>query len=167
LSSAIVAMGFMSQSADLFMPFVASILPAIFVLGVLTVIRLVETALENNQYLAGIARVRSFYRTISPEAEKYFAPETGRWPETLAEPSLQLGAFLAFLGTSASMIAFINSVVGGAAVAVLLGLFLGGDALISALIAGAIATVVQMAVFLRFERWRFKGTGKVWPRAEE
>ena len=160
-------MGFMSQSPELFTPFVASILPAIFVLGVLTVIRLVETALENNQYLAGIARVRSFYRTISPEAEKYFAPETGRWPETLAEPSLQLGPLLAFLGTTASMIAFINSVVGGATVAVFLGLLLDGDVTIPALIAGVTATIALMAVFLGFERWRFKGTGEVWPAGDE
>jgi hypothetical protein len=167
LSSALVAMGFMSQTPDLFMPFVAAILPAIFVLGVLTVVRLVDTSLENNQYLAGIARVRSFYRTISPEAEKYFARATGRWPETMEEPSLGLGELLAFLGTTASMIAFINSVVGGTAVAVLVGAWLGGDPVIPAAIAGAVTTVVLMAVFVQYERWRFKGTGKVWPNEGE
>ena len=163
LSSAIVAMGFMSQTPDLFFPFVAAILPANFVLGVLTVIRLVDTSLENNAYMAGIARVRSFYRTLSPEAEKYFAPATGRWPETLAEPSLGLGELVAFLGTTASMIAFINSVVGGATVSVLLGVLVGGDVVVPALIAGAVTTVVLMAGFLKFERWRFEGTGDVWP----
>jgi hypothetical protein len=167
LSSSIVAMGFTSQTPDIFLPFVAAILPAIFLLGVFTVVRLVDTALENNQYLAGIARVRSFYRTLGPEAEKYFAKPTGRWPETLAEPSLGLGTLVAFLGTTASMIAFVNSVVGGAAVAILVGTLLGGDPVAASLIAGLVAAVVLMGVFLWFQRWRFEGTGEVWPVEDE
>ena len=167
LSSAIVAMGFTSQAPDIFMPFLTAILPAIFLLGVFTVVRLVDSALENNQYLAGIARIRSYYRTLSPEAEKYFAKGTGRWPETLAEPSLGLGTLLAFLGTTASMIAFVNSVVGGAGVAILVANLLGGGSTVASLIAGFVTAVVLMAAFLWFERWRFEGTGEVWPAEDQ
>src|SRR5687768_8525965 len=52
LSSSLVAMGFMSQATEAFMPFVAAVIPAIFVLGVFTVVRLVDTTVENMQYLA-------------------------------------------------------------------------------------------------------------------
>src|SRR6476620_6512052 len=43
LSSSLVAMGFLSGSTDVFMPFAAIVLPAVFLLGLFTVARLVET----------------------------------------------------------------------------------------------------------------------------
>ncbi len=55
--------------------------PAMFVLGLFTIVRLVESALESMQYLTGIARIRGYYRTLGPEAARHFAPEYGRWPE--------------------------------------------------------------------------------------
>jgi hypothetical protein len=115
LSSCLVAMGFASSAREMFVPFVAVTLPAIFVLGVFTVLRLVDSALENMQFLQGIARIRSHYRTLSPEAAGYFSAEHGRWPEGREEPSLGLGRFVAFLTTSATMIATINSIVAGVA----------------------------------------------------
>jgi hypothetical protein len=48
---------FVAQQAA-FVPFVATVLPAVFVLGVFTVVRLVDALVEYNQFLAGIARVR-------------------------------------------------------------------------------------------------------------
>src|SRR5256885_14575697 len=59
LSSSLVAMGFASQTREVFLPFAAAILPALFVLGIFTIIRLVDTGIENQQCLAGIARIRS------------------------------------------------------------------------------------------------------------
>jgi hypothetical protein len=47
LSSSLVAWGFASQSREVFVPFTAIVLPAIFVLGVFSILRLVDTALEN------------------------------------------------------------------------------------------------------------------------
>src|SRR5918994_1402715 len=88
LSSFLVAMGFISQSPELLLPFVAAIVPGLFLLGIFTVVRLVDTALENNQYLAGIARIRAYYRTLTPEAATFFSAESGRWPEATTSPSL-------------------------------------------------------------------------------
>jgi hypothetical protein len=48
LSSFLVAMGFVSRSPGAFDPLVASVLPALFLLGLFTVIRLVDI---NGQYL--------------------------------------------------------------------------------------------------------------------
>ena len=155
LSSSVVAMGFTSQSPDVFTPFVAAVVPAVFLLGVFTVVRLVDTVLENSQYLAGIARIRGYYRTLTPEAATYFAAETGRWPESAAAPALGLGPTLAFLGTTASMIAFINSVVAGAGVALLVLALLGDDEVNIGLICGVIAVALLMLIFLIYERWRF------------
>jgi hypothetical protein len=155
LSSSLIATGFMSQREDVFIPFVAVVLPAVVVLGVFTIERLVETALENMQYMASIAHIRSYYRTLSPEAETYFDTRYGRWPEPSDEPALRLGGLFALLGTSASMIAFINNVVTGALVAVLVNEAFGGDHLVPAVGCGVVVAVTLMVLFLLYQRWRF------------
>lgn len=57
LSSALVAMGFTAQSPEVFGPFVATVIPAVFVLGWFTVVRLVDTTVENLRFLRAIARI--------------------------------------------------------------------------------------------------------------
>lgn len=44
LSSSLVATGFVAGRTDILLPFAAIVLPAVFVLGVFTVVRLVEAA---------------------------------------------------------------------------------------------------------------------------
>lgn len=155
LSSSLIAIGFASQSPGVFMPFVAVVLPAVFLLGVFTVIRLVDTAAENMQYLAGIARVRSYYRTLGREALTYFAAESGRWPEATSPPSQSLGPFIATLGTTATMIAFIDSIVAGAVVTLGIHALLGRDHVGIALSCGIVSVVVLMMAFVAYQRWRF------------
>jgi hypothetical protein len=155
LSSALVAMGFASRSREVFVPFVATVLPSVFVLGVFTVVRLIDTALENQQYLAGIARIRAHYRTLGPEAAELFSADTGRWPEARAVPSLGLGALVAFLGTSASTVAFIDSVVAGAGVTLLTADLLGRARMALAVSLGVVCAMAVMLGFHAFQRWRF------------
>lgn len=154
LSSALVAMGFTARS-EAFVPFVATVLPALFLLGLFTVVRLVDTVLENMQYLAGIARIRAHYRALSPEAAGLFAARDGRWPESPEAPSLRFGELLAFFGTTASMVAFINNVVAGAGVALAVDHGLGGDGTGIALVVGATVTVLLTVLFVLYQRWRF------------
>jgi len=97
LSSSLVAMGFVAGSTDLLVPFATISLPAVFLLGIFTIVRLVESALESMQYLTGIARIRGYYRTLGSEAARHFAPEYGRWPE-MEPPALRFGSALAFFG---------------------------------------------------------------------
>jgi hypothetical protein len=78
LSSALVAIGFVAGSTDLLVPFAAIVLPVVFLLGVFTVARLVETALDSMCCMQGIARIRGYYRSLGPEAARYFAPAHGR-----------------------------------------------------------------------------------------
>jgi hypothetical protein len=155
LSSALVAMGFASQSPGVFLPFAAGVLPAVFVLGIFTTVRLVDTALENMQYLANISKIRGHYRTLTPEAAFYFSPDSGRWPEAKSTPSLRLGALMAFFGTTASMIAFINCVVAGAGFTLLINGILGGSHVAIAVSSGAAFAAILMLIFLTYQRWRF------------
>ena len=153
LGSTLVAMGFAAQSQAVFVPFVATVLPAVFVLGLFTVVRLVDALVEYNRFLAGIARVREQYRALSPEAAAFFAAEHGRWPEEGGTPALGLGAFIAFITTTASMVAFVNSVVAGAGVALLAGLVARDrTGLVVAL--GVVTAAVLMAAFFAYQRWR-------------
>jgi hypothetical protein len=154
LSSVLVAMGFVSQTPDAFVPFVATVLPGLFVLGVFTVLRLVDNATENLQFLAGIARIRGYYRTLTPEAATYFAAEGGRWPEptTLAH---RRGP-LPLLFTSASMIAFINSIVAGAGVALLTNELSDGGHTALAVLSGTPVALALMTTFYAFQRWRYR-----------
>lgn len=83
LSSSRVALGFASRSPELFGPFVAIVLPALFILGVFTTVRLVDSNLEGMLYLNCIARIRQYYRTLGQEGAEHFSPESGRWPLVL------------------------------------------------------------------------------------
>jgi len=91
LSSSLVAMGFLAQSPRILLGFALAVLPALFLLGVFTVIRLVETSLESMHYLMGIAAIRAHYRTLGPEAERLFSAQSGRWPE-IRSPAQRLGS---------------------------------------------------------------------------
>jgi hypothetical protein len=155
LSSSLVAMGFASRSQEVFLSFAGAVIPALFLLGLFTVYRLVDTGIENQQYLTGIARIRGYYRTLTPEAAVYFSAESGRWPEGHASPPTLFGPFVAFLTTAASMIAFINSMVGGAGVALLASRLLVRNRIVIALWLGVAATLVLMAAFLVFQKWRY------------
>jgi hypothetical protein len=154
LSSALVATGFVAGSTEVLVPFAAIVLPAVFVLGLFTVARLIESTLESMQCLTGIARIRAYYRTLGPEAARQFSSERGRWPEVVP-PELRLSRTLAFFGTTASMIAVINNVVAGVGVALLArSLGRSADSWVSAA-AGIAATLLLTWLFYAFQRWRF------------
>lgn len=116
LSSSLVAMGF-SARTDAFVPLLATVVPVVVVLGVFTVVRLVDTGVQNGQVLAGIARIRAHYRTLSPEGAEFFPEVGGDVPAAgLAVMGLRRRRLLA-LFTAASMVSAINSVVAGVGVA--------------------------------------------------
>ena len=152
LSSSLVAMGFASRAPDVFLPFAETVLSGVFILGVFTIVRLVDTGLENQHFLAGIARIRSYYRTLTPEAAVYFSAQTGRWPEASVGLPLRFGPLVAILTTAASMVSFINSIVAGAGVALLAGHIRVGDHTLFALLLGIVTAAVLMAGFLVYQR---------------
>ena len=156
LSSALIAMGFVAESSNVFLPFVATVLPAVFVLGVLTVLRMVDAALEMSKFLTGIARIRGYYRTLTPEAAAYFAPRFGRWPEANvhSNPVFKLGLVAAFLTTNATMIAFVNSPAAGAGVALLTSSLLGNFHMSFRSASVAWQHVAVFALFCAYQRWR-------------
>jgi len=166
LSSSLVAMGFLSNSPDALMPFTATVLPALFLLGLFTVARLVETGLESMHYLVGIARIRGFYRTLGPDAEHYFASEHGRWPE-VKSPALRLGPVLAFLGTTASMIAVVNNAVAGAGIALMVHSASPSAPRWMVVALGVASALSLTGAFYAYQRWRFAEFDAVSPISDD
>jgi hypothetical protein len=164
LSSSLVALGFASRSPELFKPFVAIVLPSLFILGVFTAVRLVDSNLEGNLYLRAIARIRAYYRTLGPGAAEQFAAEYGRWPENQAWPALRLGPFVGLITTTASMVAFLNSIVAAVGVAMLVSGALGRHRTAVASAIGAAVALGLMALFLVYQKWRYDSTGAGTPR---
>ena len=145
LSGALVAMGFATQSQTIFLPFVATVLPAIFVMGVFTVLRLVDVSVEGARAEIRIATIRRFYRSLGGDAEALFSPDLGRWPEDRANPALRLGPFVAYWTTAAAMIAAIDALVAAAGIVLLLHLGTGFNLAIAILIGAAVALGLLVA----------------------
>jgi hypothetical protein len=154
LSSSLIATGFIAGSTEVLVPFIAIVLPAVFLLGIFTVVRLVETGLESLHSLDGIARIRAYYRTLGPEAAIHFSRERGRWPE-VESPALRLGPWLAFFGTTASMIAVINNVLAGVGTALLIRFLSPAGPPWLAAAAGIAGALVLTWLFYAYQRWRF------------
>jgi len=154
LSSGLVALSFSLQaSKDAFAPFAAAVLPTLFLLGWFTVVRLVDTSIENVQALRGIARIRGYYAALTPEAPTYF-PSTG---SADTDAQYMLGTSYrptTLLFTMASMVGTVNAVVGGAMAALLLEGVLALPRTTSLVVAVAVAVALLGAV-LRYERRRF------------
>jgi len=158
VSSSLVALGFASRSPELFGPFVAIVLPALFILGLFTAVRLVDSNLEGILYLSSIARIRRYYRTLGPEAAEHFAPESGRWPENQSWPALHTGPFMGLITTTASMVAFLNSIVAGVGVAMLAGGMLREKRTVVVSLIGAGVALVLMALFFVYQKRRYDST---------
>jgi hypothetical protein len=151
LSSSLLALGFAANTQG-FGTFIACLIPAIFVLGIFTVLRMVDIAMESMQAYIAIARIRAFYRTLGPEAERHFSAEYGRWPEGRYVPGLRIGRFAGYVTSAAMMIATVNAMVAGAGITFLAEWL--GAAFLMALAWGAVAGLAFLLIFFLYQRWR-------------
>jgi hypothetical protein len=140
VSSALIAFGFIAQVAGPLNPFVAAILPAIFVLGEFTFVALLRNTMENIVYLRQIERIHHYYQALTPEAERFFGPEAQDWlVAARATIGLERSPFETLL-TGASVVAAVNSILAGVGLA-LLAHVVGGlptAALVTVGVAGAL-----------------------------
>jgi hypothetical protein len=74
-----------------------------------------------------------------------------------------MGAFVGFITTTASMVAFLNSILAVAGVAMLVGRLLRNKQTVVAVLVGAGVTLVLMALFFVYQKWRYDSTtGDTW-----
>jgi hypothetical protein len=159
VSSALIALGFIAQTSELGMAFDAFalvMLPTLYVLGVLMFVRLVETSVENLLYGQAINRIRAYYRSVAGRQARYLLL-TGH--DDLRGVLASMGVFRPsrwglFLSVAA-MIAVLNSVVGGTAVALLVGVVFGSSLDLAATV-GAVVAVGSASAHFRWQR-RYHG----------
>jgi hypothetical protein len=153
VSSALVALGFIgqiSQLGDVFNVFALTALPTLYVLGLFTFTRLVQSTVEDIFYGRAINRIRNYYLELAGDEARYFMLSAhDDAPGVLSNMALRPSPWQSFF-TMASMVAVINSVVGGSAVAIAVGAVSDAPLGIATAIGGAFA-VLSFAALRRYE----------------
>jgi hypothetical protein len=151
VSSTLVALGFLGQlspGGDTFNTFALTVLPTLYLLGVFTFVRLVECGAEDFRYGLAINRIRGYYKQLAGERANLFLLSghddgLGVWAN-LAVPVEGRTQYLTF----GSVVAVINSVVGGSAVAIALSAFFDASLGVAAGVGGVVA-IASIATLLR------------------
>ncbi len=152
VSGTLVALGFLSQlspGGDTFNAFALTVLPTLYLLGTFTFVRLVECGAEDFRYGLAINRIRGYYKELAGERADLFllsGHDDGRG--VFANASVPANERTQYL-TFASVVAVINSVVGGSAIAIALGAFPATSLGIAAGVGGVVA-IVSVVVLLRY-----------------
>jgi hypothetical protein len=143
-----VAFGFFAAATRRLAPVVATVLPALIILGVFTFVRLVETSVENVVFMRRIEAIRRYYATLDPAAAAFFASaeDAGAVP-ALANTGMRACIAEMFF-TGASMVAAVTSILAGAAAALLLDI--AGLPVPAAVIAGVGAAVLAYGLHMRW-----------------
>jgi hypothetical protein len=125
VSSAVVALAFIGQVDRLghaFHLFALALLPALVLLGILTYLRLVQTAVEDLFYARAINRIRRHYVDLDPEGARWFVlcgfddPAGVLAAMGLATPGTGHSRWH-LLSHAATMVAAVTSIIGGVGVA--------------------------------------------------
>ncbi|HSD24786.1 MAG TPA: hypothetical protein VLB79_10720 [Solirubrobacterales bacterium] len=153
VSSTLVALGFIGQISevgDTFNVFALTALPTLYVLGLFTFTRLVQSTVEDIFYGRAINRIRHYYLELAGEQARLFMLSgNDDAPGVLSNMALRASPWQSFF-TAASMVATINSVVGGAAVAIAVGAVSDAPLGIASAI-GGIAAIASLVALRRYE----------------
>jgi hypothetical protein len=152
LTGSVVALALVAQATDFggeFVAFALVLLPVVFFLGVVTIVRLAQVNWEDGVWVQGLNRLRHAYLELAPELEPYFVTsryddDAGVLRSTLARPRVtpQIQGFVAIPG----VVAVLDCVVAGATAAIAaLGLDLGTGA---SLAVGVAAFGVTLLIFV-------------------
>jgi hypothetical protein len=157
VSSTLIALGFVSQvseGGEIFQLFALTVLPTLFFLGLFTFVRLVESSVEDMLYGRAINRIRHYYLELAGEEGRYFLMSGhDDAPGVLANMGLVGGSRWQLFFTTASAVSVVNAVVGGGAVAILLGVTLDLPLGVAAA-AGIAFFVLSVAFLIRYDRAR-------------
>jgi hypothetical protein len=169
LSSAVIAIAFVGQAnqlGDPFYLFALVVLPPVFLLGVFSFLRLVQTSIEDIVYAVGSFRIRQFFLGLDPAAAPFFPPTDPRGMTKLERIGVVSTGPLQMLLTAASMVGCINAIVGGVAVALALRSLLEASVPVSAVV-GTLVGLGLAALFFAYQVRRFRRAATVVPELYE
>jgi hypothetical protein len=165
VSSTLVALGFigqLSEVGDAFDVFALTVLPTLYVLGAFTFIRVVECGAEDFRYGLAINRIRGYYRQLAGDHANLFllsGHDDGRGVfENMGVPVEGRSQLFSF----ATVVAIINSVIGGSALAIAAGA-LGASLAAAATIGGVVAIISVMGWLRLAARLLTRRTGGIEP----
>ena len=165
LSSAVIAIAFIGQAQDLgdtFYLFALILLPSVFLLGVFTYLRLVQTSIEDYVFALVSLRIRDYFMGIDPTVTPFFPPTDVEGMKKLMRMGMvSTSPTQAFL-TTAAMVASINAIVGGVAVALAARSLLEVSAVTAAWV-GVLFGLVFEICFLIYGLRRFNTAAAVVP----
>jgi hypothetical protein len=161
VSSTLIALGFIGQITevgDAFNVFALTALPTLYVLGLFTFIRTIESGVEDLMLGRAINRIRNYYIEIAGEQARYFMlsghdDAVGVMRNMGVSRERRQQYF-----TTASMIAVINSVIGGGATAIAVGALTSAPLGICAGLGGVIAAI-SLAGMMRTEKRMYHEMG--------
>jgi hypothetical protein len=156
VSSTLVALGFIGNLADIgdtFNVFALVALPTLYMLGLFTFVRLVESTTEDIVYGRAINRIRTYYLELAGDRASLFMMRgNDDAAGVLWNMGLPVSRWQLYF-TAAMMVAVVNSVVAGAAIAILVGAVSDAPLGIAVGIGGLLA-LVSVAVLQRHQRNR-------------
>ena len=152
VSSTLIALGFLGQSSQTnqtFDVFTLIVLPTLYLLGVFTFIRVVECSAEDYRYGVAINRIRNYYKQIAGNEARLFllsGHDDGRGVfENASVPPEGRTQYFSF----ASVVAVINSVVGGCVIAVAVAVVADAGLAVSSGAGGAVG-LLSLVLLLRY-----------------
>jgi hypothetical protein len=155
LSSALVALGFIGQVSDVgdvFNAFALTVLPTLYLLGLVTFIRLVECGAEDFLYGMAINRIRSYYKEVAgPRADLFLLSGHDDAAGVFANMGLAIENRSPVFAFSTA-VAVIDSVVGGGAAAIALGVLVDAPLGVAAALGGVVALVSAVALLRHADR---------------
>jgi hypothetical protein len=120
-TGAVVALALVAQATDAgsgFVAFALVLLPVVYFLGVVTIVRLSQVNVEDARWVQGMNRIRHAYLELAPELEPYFVTSRHDDPAGVLQSAMAMRqrprrtqAFVAVPG----VVSVVNSVVAGAA----------------------------------------------------
>jgi hypothetical protein len=154
LSSALIALGFLGQASRFgaaFDAFALVVLPTVYLLGLFTFVRLVQSSIEDLQYGRAINRIRNFYLRFAGAESRYFLLDShDDVYGVLANMGIGKPSRWQLYFTVASMIAVLNSVVGGTTVALVVRLL--SSSIAGSVLVGGVALLVSLFLHERVQR---------------
>ncbi len=161
VSSTLVALGFIGQISevgDSFNVFALTVLPTLYILGLFTFVRTVENGVEDLMMGRAINRIRNYYLQVAGEEARYFML-SGHDDAmgVMQNMGVSLERRQQYF-TTGTMIAVINSVVGGAAVAIAIGAITGAPLGICAGVGGVVA-IISLIRMMRIENRMYHEMG--------
>jgi hypothetical protein len=157
VSATLVALGFVGQSSssdEMFDVLALTVLPTLFVLGLVTFLRLTESSIEDFRYGQAINRIRHYYLEIAGDRASYFLlsgndDRHAVWANMSVRPSRWHSLF-----TMPMAMGFINSVIGGSVGALAIGTATGAELGLAVACGGAFA-ILSLALHHRHAEREF------------